>query len=138
MSDLIMPMDILTHWQIDVPGTGSDSGSRNTRYLDSHGSIVEGVLHMQYVSIVVCPSVRLSVRLSVCLCVCGHCLQGLGFTVEMQGRATMKFSGGWRMRVSLARCIVEDVEEGRWSGCVLDGMEPVLAPSFLTDFLYYV
>ncbi|XP_019849794.1 PREDICTED: ATP-binding cassette sub-family F member 1-like [Amphimedon queenslandica] len=32
-------------------------------------------------------------------------LAGLGFTVEMQGRATIKFSGGWRMRVSLARAL---------------------------------
>lgn len=32
-------------------------------------------------------------------------LAGLGFTVEMQGRATRKFSGGWRMRVSLARAL---------------------------------
>ena len=30
-------------------------------------------------------------------------MQGLSFTSEMQERATRKFSGGWRMRVSLAR-----------------------------------
>ena len=32
-------------------------------------------------------------------------LQGLGFTAEMQDRQTKKFSGGWRMRVSLARAL---------------------------------
>lgn len=32
-------------------------------------------------------------------------LAGLGFTKEMQGRATQNFSGGWRMRVSLARAL---------------------------------
>ncbi|GJR45127.1 ABC transporter F family member 4 [Tanacetum coccineum] len=30
-------------------------------------------------------------------------LAGLGFTKVMQGRATRSFSGGWRMRISLAR-----------------------------------
>ncbi|KAM6899582.1 ATP-binding cassette sub-family F member 1 [Xenentodon cancila] len=32
-------------------------------------------------------------------------LAGLGFTPEMQNRATKRFSGGWRMRVSLARAL---------------------------------
>ena len=32
-------------------------------------------------------------------------LAGLGFDKEMQDRSTNKFSGGWRMRVSLARAL---------------------------------
>eukprot|EP00978_Attheya_sp_CCMP212_P004099 scaffold8879_cov44-Attheya_sp.AAC.1 len=32
-------------------------------------------------------------------------LKGLGFTHEMQGKTTKDFSGGWRMRVSLARAL---------------------------------
>eukprot|EP00559_Dactyliosolen_fragilissimus_P009132 CAMPEP_0184871868 /NCGR_PEP_ID=MMETSP0580-20130426/40966_1 /TAXON_ID=1118495 /ORGANISM="Dactyliosolen fragilissimus" /LENGTH=787 /DNA_ID=CAMNT_0027374587 /DNA_START=165 /DNA_END=2528 /DNA_ORIENTATION=+ len=32
-------------------------------------------------------------------------LKGLGFTHEMQGKFTKDFSGGWRMRVSLARAL---------------------------------
>lgn len=32
-------------------------------------------------------------------------LAGLGFSTEMQSRATNQFSGGWRMRVSLARAL---------------------------------
>lgn len=32
-------------------------------------------------------------------------LHGLGFTEPMQKRATRDFSGGWRMRISLARAL---------------------------------
>ncbi|MEQ2253764.1 ATP-binding cassette sub- F member 1 [Ilyodon furcidens] len=32
-------------------------------------------------------------------------LAGLSFTPEMQNRPTKRFSGGWRMRVSLARAL---------------------------------
>lgn len=32
-------------------------------------------------------------------------LQGLSFTPEMQRRPTKAFSGGWRMRVALARAL---------------------------------
>lgn len=32
-------------------------------------------------------------------------LNGLGFSPEMQSRATKTFSGGWRMRLALARAL---------------------------------
>lgn len=32
-------------------------------------------------------------------------LNGLGFSSEMQIRATRTFSGGWRMRLALARAL---------------------------------
>ena len=32
-------------------------------------------------------------------------LHGLGFTAKMQGMKTKEFSGGWRMRVALARAL---------------------------------
>lgn len=32
-------------------------------------------------------------------------LNGLGFSSEMQVRATRTFSGGWRMRLALARAL---------------------------------
>jgi len=32
-------------------------------------------------------------------------LHGLGFTAEMQSKKTREFSGGWRMRIALARAL---------------------------------
>ena len=36
-------------------------------------------------------------------------LAGLSFDADMQLRATKTFSGGWRMRVALARCMSHKV-----------------------------
>lgn len=35
----------------------------------------------------------------------GFILHGLGFTKDMQNTASKHFSGGWRMRISLARAL---------------------------------
>lgn len=35
----------------------------------------------------------------------GELLHGLGFRKEMLGKATKDMSGGWRMRVALARAL---------------------------------
>lgn len=35
----------------------------------------------------------------------GRILHGLGFTKEMQAKKTRDFSGGWRMRIALARAL---------------------------------
>ena len=35
-------------------------------------------------------------------------LHGLGFTKEMQQKKTRDFSGGWRMRIALARALFVD------------------------------
>lgn len=35
-------------------------------------------------------------------------LHGLGFSKEMQAQKTRDFSGGWRMRISLARALFVD------------------------------
>jgi ATP-binding cassette subfamily F protein 2 len=35
----------------------------------------------------------------------GYILHGLGFTKEMQDNKVKNFSGGWRMRISLARAL---------------------------------
>lgn len=37
-----------------------------------------------------------------------HILHGLGFTAKMQKTPTKDFSGGWRMRIALARYIKKD------------------------------
>jgi len=35
-------------------------------------------------------------------------LHGLGFDKEMQAKKTRDFSGGWRMRIALARALFVD------------------------------
>lgn len=61
----------------------------------------------------------LRVLCSWCMCVCrlegldastsearaGKLLHGLGFTKRMQAQRTRDFSGGWRMRIALARAL---------------------------------
>ena len=38
----------------------------------------------------------------------GQILHGLGFTKTMQNKRTRDFSGGWRMRIALARALFVD------------------------------
>ena len=66
-------------------------------------------------------------------------LAGLGFTKEMQGRATRSFSGGWRMRISLARALfVQPMTSGLFSGyrsTCADGRKLLLLSSMIGIFL---
>jgi ATPase subunit of ABC transporter with duplicated ATPase domains len=52
-------------------------------------------------------------------------LHGLGFTKAMQAKATRDFSGGWRMRIALARALFVDP-----TFLILDGAPPVLLRRF--------
>ena len=47
-------------------------------------------------------------------------LHGLGFTKEMQAKKTKEFSGGWRMRIALARALYI-----KPTMMLLDGAQPI-------------
>ncbi|KAL7002596.1 ABC transporter F member 4 [Sarracenia purpurea var. burkii] len=59
-------------------------------------------------------------------------LAGLGFTKQMQGRPTRSFSGGWRMRISLARALF--VQPTLLSTCAA-GKKTLIVVSHDRDFL---
>jgi ABC-type microcin C transport system duplicated ATPase subunit YejF len=49
-------------------------------------------------------------------------LAGLGFTKDMQNKRTKEFSGGWRMRIALARALFISVRlNGLQASSRLDG-----------------
>ncbi len=60
-------------------------------------------------------------------------LAGLGFSKEMQQRATNKFSGGWRMRVSLARALFI----GRFTIAKVWWLLPLFYLFYLFNFLHF-
>ena len=55
-------------------------------------------------------------------------LHGLGFTAEMQAKKTKEFSGGWRMRIALARALFV-----KPTMMLLDGMHSTLRSMTLQD-----
>lgn len=55
-------------------------------------------LQQVYVELATIEADKAPAKASIILC-------GLGFTSEMQSRATKHFSGGWRMRIALARAL---------------------------------
>ncbi len=54
-------------------------------------------------------------------------LHGLGFTKEMQAKKTRDFSGGWRMRIALARALFTPTD------LLLLGMLPFTRSSYVTE-----
>lgn len=67
-----------------------DAGDESTETIERLGEVVEELTNMG------ADAMEAKAR---------RILYGLGFTVEMQTKPTKMFSGGWRMRISLARAL---------------------------------
>ena len=76
-------------------GDGDDAGARS---LEEQQEDIMEALHGVYERLDALDAATAEVRAR-------SILRGLGFTHEMQSKLTKDFSGGWRMRVSLARAL---------------------------------
>lgn len=76
----------------------NDSGEQDEKTLEERQEEIMEAMNMVYERLDALDASTAEVRAR-------QILRGLGFTHEMQSKKTKEFSGGWRMRVSLARAL---------------------------------